>query len=333
MLQATENVIHPVTGQAYPAYLVGAVAPLFTPERPDGRIDFDGLEAQADFLCSSGAVSAVIARSGVGRMWSYTMEECRDAFRVVLDVARGRKAVLANCAGVWDGNRSEPPRPAVYRRQAAELAEFAAVNGATAVLQPVPTPLLIDAEYAPQDVILRFFEDHAAAVALPVVLYNQSETAPGAALTLGTLQRLSHRERIAGVIYNTADAALLSDVARVCRSGFAVGTASDAMCGSAFAGGAANSAGPLAAVMPELVSAAWRGALEGDLPAMWRAQRDLLAAAEFLAQWTPWDIGCAVMQRLGVPMAARSRDGSRAPLPEETDLAMKLLSRLRAPYL
>ena len=42
MILSTEKVIHPVSHIEYPAPLSGAAAPLFTPERADGRIDFEG---------------------------------------------------------------------------------------------------------------------------------------------------------------------------------------------------------------------------------------------------------------------------------------------------
>ncbi len=327
-----EKILHPVTQIEYPLPLSGVVVPLLTPERPDGRIDFDGMEAQADYFAARSDVSAVIVRSGPGRMWSYSLDEVRDAARCVLEVARGRKPVLVNCAGLWDGNPTELPRPALYRRQAAELSEWAVAHGAFAALQPVPTGLQLNAEYPAQDVALRFFEDLATAVSVPIVIYNQSEIPAGHALTPATLQRLSWRPPISGVIYNTNDTSVIGEVVRTARPGFVVGCANESVFSGAYMAGSCLTAGPLATLFPEIPRAAWQALHEGELPLVWRAQRDMLELHQAFSLWTPWDIGCAMLPRLGIAAFPRSREGGRAPLSEEADMMMRLATRLRLPW-
>jgi dihydrodipicolinate synthase/N-acetylneuraminate lyase len=332
MILSTEKIIHPVSHIEYPAPLSGAAAPLFTPERADGRIDFEGLEAQADYLCRIDGVSSLIVRSGPGRMWSYSLSETRDAIRCVIAVAKNRKHVIANCAGIWDGNLANPPRPAVYRKQAADLCEWAVAQGAIAAMQPVPIGLQAGAEYPPQDVALRFFEDLASAISVPIIIYNQLDVPPGYALTPGTIQRLAYRPLIAGVIYNTTDLGLVGDLVRSCNPGFVIGTGNEAVSGPGWVAGASLSAGPFATLFPEIVRSGWHALQEADLHQTWRAQCDLLELHAALSPWTVWDIGCALMQRFGIAMAPRSRDGGRAPLPEEVDALMRLVQRIRLPY-
>jgi dihydrodipicolinate synthase/N-acetylneuraminate lyase len=309
------------------------VAPLFTPERPDGRIDFDGLEAQADYLCGKEGVAALMVRSGPGRMWSFTLEEVRDAIGCVLAVARDRKPVLANCAGIWDGDPTNLPRPEVYRRQSAELSLWAMQNGAAAVLQPAPTPIQLHNDFPPQDVALRFFEDLSRTTGVPIVIYNQTETHASCALSVPTLIRLSRTRGVIGVICNTTDMAVLGDLVRCCEPGFVVGIANDTVASSAFLAGVSTSAGPLATLFPEILHTSWHGLHENDTLSVWRTQTDLLAAHEHLAPWKIWDIGCFVMRRLGVDMEPRSRNAQRQPLPEEAERVARHLDRIRVAYL
>lgn len=332
MIPSTERVTHPISGFEYPQALCGAIAPLFTPERLDGRIDYEGLEAQADWLCDKASVSAVIVRSGPGRMWRFSEQETREAIRLVLEVARDRKPVIANTIGIWDSEAGDPVRPAVFRKQSAELSEWAAAEGAAAVLIPVPAPLLLENEYPPQDVALRFFEDLTAAVRVPVIVYNQSDLPPGRALAVETLERLAHRERIVGAICNTTDAAFFGELSRRVPPHFFLGAGNDAAAAAAFISGASSACGPLTALFPEIVHAGWTALREGDGNGLWQAQRDLLGAAQTLSPWTIWDIGCAILHHAGVPMSPRSRSGGRAPLPEEVDAVLRELMRVLRRY-
>jgi dihydrodipicolinate synthase/N-acetylneuraminate lyase len=330
---AVTPVTHPVTMMQYPALLTGVVAPLFTPERADGRIDFDGIEAEVDFLCQKSHVHALIVRSGPGRMWTYTRQDVRDAIRVAVAAARGRRPVLANCAGIWNGDPGAPPRPAVYRRDAIELSEWAISEGAAAVVQPVPTPLLLDPEYPAAEVAFRFFEDYASATQVPTLLYNQTDLPASASLTTAQLARLSRRETFVGAIYNTTDVAVLGDLVRCCRPNFAIGTGNDAVASSAFIAGVTLSGGPLATLVPEILHGSWQSLHDNDNQLVFRSQRDLLAAFSAMSGWAVWDIGCAILQRFGVGMAPRSRDALRPPLPEETELVARELGRLKLAYL
>lgn len=332
MLIASQKVLHPVTRHSHPAALTGVLAPLLTPERLDGKIDFDGLQAQADYLCRRDSISALIVRSGPGRMWSYSHAETRDAIRCVLAVAKDRKPVLANTAGIWSGGEVRP-RPAVYLRQAADLSQWAVSAGAAAVIQPVPTPLLLGTDYPPQDVALRFFDDLCNACDAPMVIH-QTADAPGTArLTVPTLIRLSHRRHVIGLILEGPDVTAVGELTREARSEFSIATAQDTLCASAFMAGACAVAGPLSTLLPEVAAEAWRALLETDPHSAWRAQNDLVAAHTFLSPWSSPDMMCGLMLRLGVPMAGRSRDGGRPALPEELDLVAREIQRLRLPYL
>lgn len=333
MIPSINNLIHPISQREHPSLLCGAIAPLFTPERLDGRIDFDGLEALADLLCRKGSVSAILIRTDEGRMWSYSLEEVRDAIRVVLGVARGRKPVIAGTGGIWSGEPSDAPRPAVYFRRAVELSQWALASGAAAVLQPVPSFLAPGYDYGPQELVLRFFEDVAGAINGPVLIYNQDALPPGYALSPASLARLSRHREIVGVIYYTNDAMLLAEIVRGVEPRFSVVAGCDSVALPAFMAGAASNCGPLATLVPEVIGAAWESLQEPNLPFAWRAHTDLLKVREMLAPWKMPDIGCALLAHRGLPIAGRSRQPAcRPPARQELERVNREISFLTAAY-
>lgn len=333
MIPLIRKVHHPVSQREHPSLLCGAIAPLFTPERLDGKIDFEGLEAMADYLCSKSSVSSLLIRTGEGSMWSYTLGEVRDAIACVLAVAQGRKPVIAGTAGIWSGDPEDQPRPAVYFKRAVELSEWALASGAAAVLQPVPSFLTGGYDFTVQERVLRFYQDIAKAVNGPVVIYNQDGLAPGYALTAETLARLSHIRQLVGVIYYTNDSSLLAEIVRSCDPRFSVVAGYDTVALPAFMAGATSSAGALAALLPEVIGAAWNSLSEPNLPFAWRAQTDLLKAKEVLLPYAAGEIGCAVLARQGVHMASRGRGARRNALVADVERASREISHLRAAYL
>jgi dihydrodipicolinate synthase/N-acetylneuraminate lyase len=284
-------------------------------------------------LCAKESVSAILVRSGESRIWSYSLEEVRDAIRCVVSVARGRKPVIACTAGIWAGDLKELPRPAVYFRRASDLSQYALASGAAAVMQPVPYMLEAGSDYGPQDVVVRYFEDLARVVNGPMLIYNQGKLPPGYALTACSLERLSQIDQYVGVLYDTADVGLLSNIVRVCSPRFCVMGGNEAVTLPGFAGGATAVAGLLSTVLPELVSAAWRSLAEPNLPFGYRAQSDLLESRELLAPWSAGDVGCALFAHQGMRIAARNREGGRVPMKHEVDGLLRRLHYLRAAYM
>ncbi len=333
MLTEITNVAHPVSQREHPSLLCGVLTPLLTPERLDGRIDFEGLEALADLLCGKPGVSALLVRACESRMWSYTLEEARDAIGAVIDVARGRKPVIAGTAGGWSGDPADAPRPGVYLRQSVQLSEWALARGAAAVIQPVPSFLDGGIDYTPQDRVVRYFEDFAKAVKGPVILYNQPRLSKEHALTPPSVERLSRQRNLKGIVYATSDSSLLAELGRRCDPRFSVMSGFDSLAVPAFMAGATSSAGVLSTLVPEVLSAAWKSLGEPDLPFAFRAQTDLLRLREVLRPYQGADIGCALLARMGVAMAGRSRGAGRVPLAADLDRAHREISHIRAAYL
>ncbi len=333
LLPFLKSTPHPVSQQEHPTMVCGVLAPLFTPERLDGKIDFDGLEALADHLCRKSSVSSLLLRTNEGRMWSFSLGEIRDAIRCVLAVAKGRKPVLVGACGAWDGDPGNAPRPGVYFRQSVDLSQYALAQGAAAVLQPVPVFLTPASGATPQEAVFRFFEDVEQAVNGPIVVYHQDGIPDGYALTPKALGMLSRREQYKGTIFYTRDAALLGEIVRHCEPGFAVISGYDSVSVPAFFSGVVSSAGALAVLAPEVIRGAWQSLEEPDLPFVWRAQTDLLRIREVLSPWQGPEIGCALLAHQGLHMAGRPRGASQAPETKDVARANKAISALSAAYM
>ncbi len=333
MIPQIQTIVHPVSQHEHPAALCGAITPLFTPERLDGKIDFDGIEALTDYVCDKSSVSAIVIRSTEGSIWAYKEQEVYDAIGCVLAVAKGRKPVIAGTAGIWDGDIKNKPRPAVYFRQAIKFSEWALTRGAAAVLQAVPAFLPGGHDYTPQDRILQFFKDLAKSLHGPMIICHQAGIPVSAQLTPSQLAELSKIDNYLGLIHYTRDASLLSELVRLCDPRFCVVSGHESVAIPAFMSGVSSSAGALSTLLPELVSGAWISLEEPDLPLVWKAQSDLLRLRDALHPYALPEIGCAILSKMGVKMAGRPRAGKRAPLNVDLDRAIREFARVRAAYM
>src|SRR5690349_1988075 len=114
--------------QQPPAFLEGVISPMFTPIHADGALDLPGATAFVDWLVSRRCVRTVFARSGMGKMFTFTVAETKRFGEEVVRAARGRISVLLGASGEWltrseDG--SPKPDAGRYLAQAVELTQFA----------------------------------------------------------------------------------------------------------------------------------------------------------------------------------------------------------------
>ncbi len=133
----------------------GLMAALLTPRSPEGQVDFDALERNADFVLSRG-VRGIVPCGGTGEYFDISLSQREEIVERLLPVARGRGTLIA---GVGAAKISDAVR----------LARHALDAGAEAVLLPGPHFYHYgDAE------LLQFFREAARAIGGPVLLYNLS---------------------------------------------------------------------------------------------------------------------------------------------------------------
>ena len=151
--------------------ITGSIVALVTPMLPDGAIDKEGLATLIEYHIQSGTAALGIAGT-TGESATLTMAEHIDIIQFAVEQAAGRIPVVAGT-----GSNST--------HEAIELTVAAAAAGAE-------YSLLVTPYYnkPPQEGLYRHFCQVAAAVNIPIILYNVPSRT-GVDLSSETVLRLS----------------------------------------------------------------------------------------------------------------------------------------------
>ena len=165
--------------------ITGSIVALVTPMLPDGAIDKEGLATLIEYHIQSGTAALGIAGT-TGESATLTMAEHIDIMQFAVEQAAGRIPVVAGT-----GSNST--------HEAIELTVAAAAAGAE-------YSLLVTPYYnkPPQEGHYRHFCQVAAAVNIPIILYNVPSRT-GVDLSSETVLRLSEVGNIAGLKDATGD--------------------------------------------------------------------------------------------------------------------------------
>ncbi|MDG1012040.1 MAG: 4-hydroxy-tetrahydrodipicolinate synthase [Luminiphilus sp.] len=165
--------------------ITGSIVALVTPMLPDGAIDKEGLATLIEYHIQSGTAALGIAGT-TGESATLTMAEHIDIIQFAVEQAAGRIPVVAGT-----GSNST--------HEAIELTVAAAAAGAE-------YSLLVTPYYnkPPQEGLYRHFCRVAAAVNIPIILYNVPSRT-GVDLSSETVLRLSEVGNIAGLKDATGD--------------------------------------------------------------------------------------------------------------------------------
>lgn len=198
-----------------PEFLTGVITPMFTPRQRDGRLDLDGARNVVKWLKSRKCVSSVFARSGVGEMYAFTVDETRQLIDAVVGEAAGEIGVLAGCAGEFNGDPQNRPEPARYVEQAVALSQHAQERGANAVVLVLPSALTAPAGASLEDTIFDYYRAVNDAVGIPIVIYQPPGMLPEYCMTPALMERLAALPRVGGMKLSTTDHAVFDPVCRV----------------------------------------------------------------------------------------------------------------------
>ena len=318
-----------------PTFLTGVIAPLFTPCFPDRTIDYRGGGALVDYLADTGAVRSVFARSGMGKMFTFTIEETERFAEAVVERARARKlGALIGCAGEWREKESgRLPDPERYTAQSVGLAQRAKRLGADAAVLILPAALLRDEAPAEETTFAYVRTVHDAVPDLPLVLYQAPGLPARIRLTPDTLRRLRTLPRVAGAKVSSGSDAVMEPLLDSVRgSDFALICGDEGYWLRGLERGATGVIGEGACAYPELLAAIERLWRAGRRDEAQRAQETVLAALKVKGELdgTP-----AWLQRM-VLRGARSQSGDRSgnpPYPIEKIKALdSAVDALVAPF-
>ncbi len=197
--------------------LQGAIAPTFTVFREDGRLDDAGQRRFFDFLLTSDAISAFFVRSGMGLMYTFSMDDTRQIARNACAHLEGISAVLVGCSGVWDRNYDKRPDPRTYIEQGIELGNYACELGAAGAVYTIPEALAPHAGETIQEMFVRYFNIICEQVPGPVFVYQPPNTPKDYEMAPETLAKLADIKNFVGGKFSTTDGFYTYELTRAVR--------------------------------------------------------------------------------------------------------------------
>ena len=237
------------------ARLTGCGTALVTPFTADGAVDEAALRRLVDWQIGEGTHFLVPCGS-TGEAATLTPAEHRRVVEIVVEQAAGRVPVMAG-AGANDTAR------------AVALSKQMRAAGATHLLHVSPMY-----NKPPQRGIEAHFRAVAAAVDLPIVLYNvPGRTASN--MEAATTLRLAEVENIVGVKEASGSLAQIDEILRERPDGFAVLSGDDALTLAVMAHGGDGVISVASNATPRLMADLVNHALAGDFAAAREAHRRL----------------------------------------------------------
>lgn len=294
-----------------PAYVKGPIAPTFTAFAQDGRFDENGQRQFLDFLELIGGISAYFVRSGMGQMFAFDYDDVKAIARVVCGHLNGRAPVLVGTSGIWDRNRERLPDPAVYTQQAIELSQYAEAQGADGVVLTIPEGIRPVGSETPADVTQRYIETVAAAVSIPVFIYQSPGTDETYHVTPESLVRLAEIPNVYGIKASTDQAGYILNLCRALQGlDFMFITGNETGYYAGLLAGSRATIGQGCTVNPQLIQLVQDRFEAGDYDGMMEAQyavnrlvRHAVNPVEFMKRY-------AVEHGFDVPLYARTTENN-----------------------
>jgi len=192
---------------------------MYTPVQADGSLDEVGTREMVRWLGDTGAVRTVFARSGMGKMFTFTMEETKRFAAWVRDAVQGRMGLLLGAGGEWlnrdQGGRADTE---TYIAQAIELTQYAKSIGADGAVHVLPAAIDPSPGESHADLVYRYYKTVHDATDLPIILYQPGGIPEPYRLTPPLMERLLTLPRIAGLKLSTTDDSVFGPIAAVVRT-------------------------------------------------------------------------------------------------------------------
>jgi 4-hydroxy-tetrahydrodipicolinate synthase len=251
--------------------LRGVIPPIGTPLKDGDVVDVEGLRRLNRYLLSAG-VNAIFANGSMGGFAFLTDDEQVHSVATTVAEVNRRVPVMG---GVGDTSTTRAVKMA--KRLAAEGVDY------LSVLPPLYY-------MATQDHLISFFSDVAAAVDIPIFLYDNPGLTKNGILpeTVARLQReIPH---LAGIKISNPDYANLQTVLRLTRHepNFSVVTGHEFLILVGLQMGCDGFVGGLHNLCPHMAVALYRAFLDGDLAQAGKIQEDLIATWQLFRKGSIW---------------------------------------------
>ncbi|NLN92963.1 MAG: dihydrodipicolinate synthase family protein [Candidatus Hydrogenedens sp.] len=198
-------------------YIYGAISPTFTVFHEDGRLDDDGQRRFIDFLLQDNAISAYFVRSGMGLMYTFTLDDTKQIARNMCAHLKGIRPVLVGCSGIWDRNYDKRPDPDLYLAQGIELGNDALSVGAAAAVYTIPEALVPKEGQNHQQMIEDYFVALCAKVDGPVMVYQPPGTQKDYEIAPEVLRRLTALPNFVAGKFSTSEGYYAFELQRAVR--------------------------------------------------------------------------------------------------------------------
>ena len=223
----------------------GSIVAIVTPMQEDGSLDKDGLKKLIDWHIAEGTDAIVIVGT-TGESATVSVDEHCELIRLAVEHCAGRIPVIAGAG-------------ANSTAEAIRLTRFAKEAGADATLQVVPYY-----NRPTQEGMFRHFSAIAAAVDLPIILYN----VPGrtvADMANETVARLAPIENIVGIKDATGNIGRGIELLKMVDKSFAVYSGDDPTAMALMFCGGAGNISVTANVAPRAMHELCVAAMNGDI--------------------------------------------------------------------
>jgi len=287
--------------------ITGSIVALVTPMIPDSLdVDWDALERLIEWHIEQGT-HAIVAVGTTGESATLSVEEHSQVIRAVVEISKGRIAVIAGTG-------------ANCTREAIELTEAAKTAGADACL--LVTPYY---NKPTQEGLYQHFKAIAEAVDIAQILYN----VPGRTacdMLPETVIRLSAIENIVGIKEATGDLARAAELIDQAPDNFAIYSGDDHSARELILLGGHGDISVTANVAPRKMSEMCEAALNGDAEQALAIDRQLLPVHDAMfVESNPIPVKWAVSQQ------GMISDAIRLPLTQlSPSNQVKVLQALKA---
>ena len=287
--------------------ITGSIVALVTPMIPDSLdVDWDALERLIEWHIEQGT-HAIVAVGTTGESATLSVEEHSQVIKAVVEISRGRIAVIAGTG-------------ANCTREAIELTEAAKTAGADACL--LVTPYY---NKPTQEGLYQHFKAIAEAVDIAQILYN----VPGRTacdMLPETVIRLSAIENIVGIKEATGDLARAAELIDQAPDNFAIYSGDDHSARELILLGGHGDISVTANVAPRKMSEMCEAALNGDAEQALAIDRQLLPVHDAMfVESNPIPVKWAVSQQ------GMISDAIRLPLTQlSPSNQVKVLQALKA---
>jgi 4-hydroxy-tetrahydrodipicolinate synthase len=314
---------------------------MFTPFRLDGSLDLDGAANLVQYLSSSdqepepyaGRVDGIFVRSGLGQMYTFSVEETLALARAALEAAAGKVPVLVGAAGEWNGDPSNRPNGKRYTEQSIALASEALSLGAAAAVLVLPWALSPAPGEAVEELLFNYFSRITASVHGPILIYQPPGVPPEYKITPSLMKRLLALPALRGMKLSVSTSEQFAPIAGAVKGHpFSLIAGDEAFFLGALRLGASGVIGQGCSTYPEILRAVAHYHAAGDVAAAEDAQRAVHIALEATRGMNAALISKQVLISRGICMEPYNRGEVEPYPPDVVARVAAALDECIAPY-